>query len=269
MPGEDNRYFYEPRGVAVVIAPWNFPLAILTGMATAALVTGNTVILKPAEQSAVDRREADGVLPGGGRAAGRGQLPPRRRRGDRPDARQRIPDVALIAFTGSLKVGLLINEQAAKTPGGQNLVKKVIAEMGGKNAVIVDADADLDEAVKGVVDSAFGYAGQKCSAGSRAIVLDGIYDQFLNRLVEATKSLTVGPGGRPRLLGRPGDRRRGPRPHPASRSRRARTKRGSRTRPTSASWRTQGFFVGPTIFADVPETSTHRAGRNLRPGARR
>ena len=107
------------------------------------------------------------------------------------------PDVALIAFTGSLKVGLMINEQASKTPGGQNFVKKVIAEMGGKNAVIVDSDADLDEAVKGVVDSAFGYTGQKCSAGSRAIVLDGIYDQFLNRLVEATRSLKVGPAEDP------------------------------------------------------------------------
>ena len=94
-------------------------------------------------------------------------------------------------------MALAINEQAAKTPGGQNFVKKVIAEMGGKNAVIVDADADLDEAVKGVVDSAFGYGGQKCSAGSRAIVLDGIYDQFLNRLVEATKSLTVTPADDP------------------------------------------------------------------------
>ena len=103
------------------------------------------------------------------------------------------PDVALIAFTGSLKVALAINEQAAKTPPGASHVKKVIAEMGGKNAVIVDSDADLDEAVKGVVDSAFGYAGQKCSAGSRAIVVGGIYDQFLHRLVEATKSLTVGP----------------------------------------------------------------------------
>ena len=128
--------------------------------------------------------------------------------------------------------------------------------MGGKNAVIVDADADLDEAVKGVVDSAFGYGGQKCSAGSRAIVLDGIYDQFLNRLVEATKSLTVAPGGRPRLLGRPGDRRRGPRPHPADDRDRQEGGASSPTRPTSARWREQGYFVGPTIFADVPENAT-------------
>ena len=98
---------------------------------------------------------------------------------------------------GSVKVGLLIQEQAARTLAGQAFVKRVIAEMGGKNAIIVDADADLDEAVKGVVDSAFGYAGQKCSAGSRAIVVGGIYDQFLARVVEATKSLKIGPAEDP------------------------------------------------------------------------
>ena len=102
--------------------------------------------------------------------------------------------MALIAFTGSLKVGLLINREASQPAPEQDHVKRVIAEMGGKNAIIVDADADLDEAVKGVVDSAFGYQGQKCSAGSRAIVLESIYDSFLARLVEATKSLTVAPG---------------------------------------------------------------------------
>src|SRR5206468_3499886 len=101
------------------------------------------------------------------------------------------PDVALIAFTGSQNVGLMINEQASKTPQGQDHIKRVIAEMGGKNAIIVDADADLDEAVKGVADSAFVYAGQKCSACSRAVVLQPIYDQFLARLVEAAKSLKV------------------------------------------------------------------------------
>src|SRR6185312_8479716 len=187
---------YEPRGVAVIIAPWNFPLAILTGMTAAALVTGNTAIMKPAEQSTIvaaklmECFQAAGAppgvvnfLPGEGETVG--------------PALVNHPDVAVIAFTGSLKVGLLINEQASHTPGGANLVKRVIAEMGGKNAIIVDTDADLDEAVKGTVDSAFGYAGQKCSAGSRVIVLDGIYKQFLNRLVEATRSLTVAPADHP------------------------------------------------------------------------
>ncbi len=196
MPGEDNEMFYEPRGVTVVIAPWNFPLAILCGMTTAALVAGNTVIMKPAEQSSVVGaklmemcREAEippGVvqfLPGIGEEIGPTLV--------------NHPDVAVVAFTGSLPVGLLINEQAAHTPTEQHHVKRVIAEMGGKNAVIVDADADLDEAVKGVVDSAFGYQGQKCSAGSRAIVLEPLYDQFVHRLIEATRSLKVAPAEDP------------------------------------------------------------------------
>ncbi|MDY3558936.1 L-glutamate gamma-semialdehyde dehydrogenase [Gemmata sp. JC673] len=253
VPGEDNRYFYEPRGVAVVIAPWNFPLAILAGMATAALVAGNTVVLKPAEQSGIigaklmECLQAAGAppgvvnfLPGDGDVIG-------------PPLVQH-PDVALIAFTGSLKVALLINEQASKTPGGQNFVKKVIAEMGGKNAVIVDSDADLDEAVKGVVDSAFGYGGQKCSAGSRAIVLDGIYDQFLNRLVEATKSLAVKAADDPGCS-------LGPVIDAEARDRILKFieagKRESRLAHQTdlGALAEQGYFVPPTIFADVPETA--------------
>ena len=254
VPGEDNRYFYEPRGVAVVIAPWNFPLAILTGMATAALVTGNTVILKPAEQSAIigaklmECLQAAGVPPGVVNFA--------------PGVGESIgplltthPDVALIAFTGSLKVALAINEAAAKTPGGQNFVKKVIAEMGGKNAIIIDADADLDEAVKGVVDSAFGYGGQKCSAGSRAIVLEGIYDQFLNRLIEATKSLTVAPADDPGCSV-------GPVIDEEARDRILRMidigKKEARLAHQTdiGTVADQGFFIAPTIFADVPEHAT-------------
>jgi RHH-type proline utilization regulon transcriptional repressor/proline dehydrogenase/delta 1-pyrroline-5-carboxylate dehydrogenase len=164
------------------------------------------------------------------------------------------PDVALIAFTGSLKVALSINEQAAKTPGGQNFVKKVIAEMGGKNAVIVDADADLDEAVKGVVDSAFGYGGQKCSAGSRAIVLDGIYDQFLNRLVEATKSLTVAPAEEPGCsVGPVIDAEARDRIVKAIESGKKEARLAHQTDVGALA--TQGYFVGPTIFADVPENA--------------
>jgi RHH-type proline utilization regulon transcriptional repressor/proline dehydrogenase/delta 1-pyrroline-5-carboxylate dehydrogenase len=195
-PGEENSYFYQPRGVAVVISPWNFPLAILTGMTAAALVAGNTVIMKPAEQSPViaaklfemirDAGVPDGVvayLPGVGEEVG--------------PALVEHPDVDLIAFTGSRGVGLSINEQAARTPPSQNHVKRVIAEMGGKNAIIVDEDADLDEAVQGVVGSAFGYAGQKCSACSRVIVLAPAYEPFLERLKGATESLKVGPAEDP------------------------------------------------------------------------
>jgi RHH-type proline utilization regulon transcriptional repressor/proline dehydrogenase/delta 1-pyrroline-5-carboxylate dehydrogenase len=196
VPGEVNTYVYQPRGVAVVIAPWNFPLAILTGMTAAALVTGNTVIMKPAEQTPVIAaklmeifRSVDlpaGVLtylPGLGEEVGEFLVT--------------HPRTNLIVFTGSLAVGLRINALAAQTVEGQRGIKKVIAELGGKNAIIVDDDADLDEAVLGTVASAFGYAGQKCSACSRVIVLEQVYDLFLRRLVEATRSLQIGPAEDP------------------------------------------------------------------------
>ncbi|MCS7167165.1 MAG: L-glutamate gamma-semialdehyde dehydrogenase [Gemmatales bacterium] len=196
VPGELNEYFYEPRGVCVVIAPWNFPLAILTGMTTAALVTGNTVIMKPAEQSSIvaswlmtglqEVGFPPGVvhyLPGQGELIGPYLVSHR--------------DVHIIAFTGSRAVGLAINQLAAQTPPGQHHVKRVIAEMGGKNAIIIDDDADLDEAIDGVIYSAFGYQGQKCSACSRLIVLHDIYKRFLERLVDATKSLRIAPAEDP------------------------------------------------------------------------
>ena len=254
VAGEDNRYFYEPRGVAVVIAPWNFPLAILCGMAAAALVAGNPVILKPAEQSSVVGAKLMECFQAAGAPPGVVHFVPGIGEEIGPTLVNH-PDVALIAFTGSLKVALAINEQAAKTPSSSSVVKKVIAEMGGKNAVIVDDDADLDEAVKGVVDSAFGYGGQKCSAGSRAIVLEGIYDHFLNRLVEATRSLTVCPADDPGCSVGP----------VIDAEARDRINRFIETGKTEARLVYQheignlantGFFVGPTIFADVPETAS-------------
>ncbi len=191
LAGEENTYYYRPRGVAAVIAPWNFPLAILTGMTAAAMVTGNTVIMKPAEQSSViaaklmeifqDIDLPDGVvnfLPGVGEEVG--------------PVLVGSHEVAIIAFTGSREVGLEINRSAAETDPRQTHVKKVIAEMGGKNAIIIDDDADLDEAVQGVIDSAFNFAGQKCSACSRVVVLRSIYPAFVKRLVAATRSLKVG-----------------------------------------------------------------------------
>ncbi len=196
VPGEENVYFYEPRGVTVVVAPWNFPMAILCGMTAAALVTGNSVIMKPAEQSAVIGAKLMEVfqevglppgvvayLPGIGEEIGPVLVD--------------HPDVAMIAFTGSRGVGLHINRQATEVRPGQEHVKRVLAEMGGKNAIIVDDDADMDEAVHGVVASAFGYAGQKCSACSRVIVLESIYDSFVARLIEATRSLKVAPAEDP------------------------------------------------------------------------
>jgi RHH-type proline utilization regulon transcriptional repressor/proline dehydrogenase/delta 1-pyrroline-5-carboxylate dehydrogenase len=190
VPGEDNEYFYEPRGVVVVIAPWNFPLAILCGMTTAALVTGNTIIMKPAEQSSVMGAKLMAIFQEVGMPAGVVNYLPGLGEEIGPTLVGH-PEVAMIAFTGSRGVGLSINRQAANTPAGQDHVKRVLAEMGGKNAIIVDDDADLDEAVHGVTASAFGYQGQKCSACSRVIVLDAIYEIFLNRLVEATKSLEI------------------------------------------------------------------------------
>jgi RHH-type proline utilization regulon transcriptional repressor/proline dehydrogenase/delta 1-pyrroline-5-carboxylate dehydrogenase len=191
LAGERNEHWHVGRGVAAVISPWNFPLSICTGMTSAALVSGNTVVLKPAEQTAGTAKvlcemmwkagvpgDALRFLPGVGEVVG-AQL-------------VRDPRVALIAFTGSAAVGFDVIEAAGKTPANQGFVKHVVCEMGGKNAIIVDETADLDEAVLGVRQSAFSYAGQKCSACSRVIVLEGIYEAFVRRLVESTASLRVG-----------------------------------------------------------------------------
>jgi RHH-type proline utilization regulon transcriptional repressor/proline dehydrogenase/delta 1-pyrroline-5-carboxylate dehydrogenase len=196
VPGEDNEYSYLPRGVVVVIAPWNFPLAILCGMSAAALVTGNTIVMKPAEQSTVVGAKLMEILQEAGLPPGVANFLPGVGEEVGP-VLTRHPDVAMIAFTGSRGVGLLINREAAETPAGQDHVKRVLAEMGGKNAIIIDEDADLDEAVRGVVASAFGYQGQKCSACSRVIVLQAIHDPFLARLVEATRSLRIAPAEDP------------------------------------------------------------------------
>lgn len=192
VPGEDNVYFYEPRGVTVVIAPWNFPLAILCGMTAAALVTGNTVVMKPAEQSAVVGAKLMEVLQEAGVPPGVVNFLPGVGEEVGP-ALVNHPAVALVAFTGSRGVGLGINRAVAEMPEGRDHVTRAIAELGGKNAIIVDDDADLDEAVHGVVASAFGYAGQKCSACSRVIVPEALYVAFLARIVEATRSLTIAP----------------------------------------------------------------------------
>ena len=197
--GEESYQHYWPRGVALIIAPWNFPMAILCGMTTAALVTGNTVIMKPAEQSAVigamlmEIFEEAGVppgvlnyLPGKGSVMGAHLVDHK--------------DVDLIAFTGSREVGLRIWESAGKTREGQRELKRVICEMGGKNAVIIDADADLDEAIVDTIYSAFGYQGQKCSACSRLIILEEIYPRAIERLLNAAASLRVGNPEEPGIM---------------------------------------------------------------------
>ena len=188
--GERNTMRYTARGVAAVIAPWNFPIAIPCGMTAAALAAGNAVVLKPAEQSPACGYALVSALREAGVPAGAVALLPGF--GDAGEALVRHPGVHTIAFTGSSAVGLAIVRAAAETPAEQLHVKRVVSEMGGKNCVIVDADADLDEAVPAIASSAFGYAGQKCSAAARVLAHEDLADQLLERLVGATATLVVG-----------------------------------------------------------------------------
>jgi RHH-type transcriptional regulator, proline utilization regulon repressor / proline dehydrogenase / delta 1-pyrroline-5-carboxylate dehydrogenase len=191
LPGERNTLRYFPRGVAAVIAPWNFPLAIPTGMVAAALGTGNTVVFKPAEQTPACGHAVVEALHAAGVPADALQLLTGR---DEPaKALVAHPKVHMIAFTGSVAAGLSIIRTAAEQAPGQHHIKRVIAEMGGKNCVIVDADADLDDAVPAIVKSAFGFAGQKCSAASRVLVHRDIADALNERLAGAIEALRVGP----------------------------------------------------------------------------
>ena len=196
MPGEKDEMIYLPLGVGVIIPPWNFPLAILAGMTVAALVTGNTVVIKPSSDTpTIAAKFAELLLeagfparsfcflPGSGSAVG--------------DVLVEHPKTRFVCFTGSRDVGLRINELAAKPQKGQRWIKRVIAEMGGKDAIIVDAESDLDKAVDAVAASAFGYQGQKCSACSRAIVDQRIYDEFLAKLKPKAEAITVGPSDQP------------------------------------------------------------------------
>ncbi|HEU4523055.1 MAG TPA: L-glutamate gamma-semialdehyde dehydrogenase [Thermoanaerobaculia bacterium] len=193
IESEDNRLVYIPLGVGAVIPPWNFPLAIMAGMTTAAVVTGNTVVLKPSSDAPwiayrfVELLEEAG-MPAGvvNFVSGSG--------GEVGDPLTQSPKVRFVAFTGSKEVGLHINEEAAKVPKGQLWIKRVIAEMGGKDAIIVDREtSNLDDAASAVVASAFGFQGQKCSACSRLIVDEAIYDRFVPMVVEKTKKLKIGP----------------------------------------------------------------------------
>jgi len=196
LPSETNTYSYEPRGVAGIIAPWNFPLAILAGMTAAALVTGNCVLMKPAEQAPMIGAQLFDILREAGLPDGACQL--LQGGGELGAHLVRSRKIHLIAFTGSREVGLEILREAYTHRPGQAHVKRVVCEMGGKNAVIVDNDADLDEAVVHTIDSAFGYQGQKCSAASRVILLSEVHDRFLSRLVDAVRSLKIGPPEDPR-----------------------------------------------------------------------
>lgn len=253
IEAEDNKLVYIPLGVGAVIPPWNFPLAIMAGMTTAAIVTGNTVVLKPSSDAPwIAYRffallEEAGMPPGVGNfVSGSG--------GEVGDPLTQSPKVRFIAFTGSKEVGLHINEEAAKVPKGQLWIKRVIAEMGGKDAIIVDSEtSNLDEAATAVVASAFGFQGQKCSACSRLIVDEAIYDKFVPMVVEKTKKLKIGP---PEAA----DSQIGPvvnekamkkiKEYIDKGSKEGRLVAGGNVRASD------GFYVEPTVIADVDPHAT-------------
>jgi 1-pyrroline-5-carboxylate dehydrogenase len=247
LPGEQDEMIYVPLGVGVVIPPWNFPLAILVGMTAATLVTGNTAVVKPSSETptigakfvevlleAGFPERSFTLLTGSGSAVG--------------DVLVEHPKTRFVCFTGSRDVGLRINELAAKHRPGQIWIKRVIAEMGGKDAIIVDGDADVDKAVDGVLASAFGYQGQKCSACSRAIVDAKVYDQFLEKLAAKAEKIKVGPsddpgnymgpviseGARKTILG-----------YIETGAKEGRLVAGGKGAPEG------GYFIRPTIIADI------------------
>jgi 1-pyrroline-5-carboxylate dehydrogenase len=196
LPGEKDEMVYVPLGPGVIIPPWNFPLAILVGMTAAALVTGNTVAIKPSSDTpTIAQKFAEVLLEAG--------FPPESfsllvgSGAEIGDLLVQHPRTRFVSFTGSRDVGLRINELAARPQKGQSWIRRVVAEMGGKDAIIVDGDADVDAAVKAVLVSAFGYQGQKCSACSRAIVDGAVYDEFLEKLAQRMEGIRVGPSENP------------------------------------------------------------------------
>lgn len=251
-PGERNDFFYQPRGVYAVIPPWNFPLAILTGMLSAAVVTGNTAVLKPATQTPVIAAKLIEILREIGLPEGVVNFVP----GPGAEIGEylvRHAQVHGIAFTGSRAVGTRICRVAAEIQPGQEHLKRVLAELGGKNAVIIDSDADLDDAVLGTLGSAFGFQGQKCSAASRVITVGDVHEHFVRRLVEAARSVTIGmPEDPAYFMGPVIDAR-------ACENIRKAIEAGKRLATlaleTDVSHLGDGYFIGPTIFTDVPPES--------------
>jgi len=202
VPGERCIQTWTPRGVGVAVAPWNFPLAILTGLTVAPLVAGNCVIIKPARQTSIIGACLMDIMMAAGVPAGALHYLPC----SGADAGAHLvahPQIAFIAFTGSREVGCGIWEEAGKTRPGQLNLKKVVCEMGGKNAMVIDNDADLDEAIPAALYSAFGFAGQKCSALSRLIVLEGVYDKFVERFLAACSTIPVGDPAHPGTIVNP------------------------------------------------------------------
>lgn len=251
VAGENDRYFYQPRGIALIVSPWNFPFAISTGMTVAALVAGNCALLKPAATSTVIGAKIAEILVKAGIPAGVFQYIPGKG-SVVGDYLVKHPDIHLIAFTGSREVGCKIYADAAILQPKQKHLKRVIAEMGGKNAIIIDESADLDQAVAGVVQSAFGFSGQKCSACSRVIVLNTVYESFVERLVEAVKSLNVGEAKNPST-------KVGPVIDSIAQKRILEyIEKGKQDGKLAIQLTTpeNGYFVAPTVFIDIPENAT-------------
>ncbi|MBB6285136.1 L-glutamate gamma-semialdehyde dehydrogenase [Geobacillus subterraneus] len=246
-PGETNRFFYIPLGVGVVISPWNFPFAIMAGTTVASLVTGNTVLLKPASATPVVAYKFAEVLEEAGLPAGVLNYIP----GSGAEVGDYLvdhPRTRFISFTGSRDVGIRIYERAAKVQPGQIWLKRVIAEMGGKDAVVVDKEADLELAAQSIVASAFGFSGQKCSACSRAIIVEDVYDQVLNRVVELTKQLNVGdPAEQATFMGPVIDQNA----YNKIMEYIEIGKQEGRLMTGGEGDDSKGFFIQPTVFADV------------------
>ncbi|MFO7173278.1 MAG: L-glutamate gamma-semialdehyde dehydrogenase [Bacillota bacterium] len=247
-PGEENEFFYIPLGVGVVHSPFNFPLAILVGMTSAALVTGNTVVVKPSVHAPVIAYKFFEVLKEAGLPDGVANYLP----GDPAeigDVLTTHPLVRFINFTGSAAVGAMLYEKAARVQPGQKFLRRVIAEMGGKDAIVVAADADLDAAAEGIVTSAFGFSGQKCSACSRVIAEAPVYDEILARVAERARALRLGPATDP-------ETQMGPVITAEARDRILRyieigKGEGRLVLGGQAAAGAPGYLVEPTIFADV------------------
>ncbi|MGW9103484.1 L-glutamate gamma-semialdehyde dehydrogenase [Priestia megaterium] len=247
--GEENKFNYIPLGVGIIISPFNFPLAIMAGTAAAAIVTGNTILLKPADATPVVAAKFVEVMEEAGLPKGVLNFIP----GVTPEIGDYLvehPKTRFVSFTGSREVGCRIYEKASKVQPGQKWLKRVIVEMGGKDTVVVDKDADLDLAASSIVYSAFGFSGQKCSAGSRAVVHQDVYDIVLEKAVALTKTLTVG---------NPEDvsTYMGPVIHEASYNKVLSYieigKEEGRLMTGGEADDSKGYFIQPTIFADVDE----------------
>lgn len=250
LPGEDNMLTYSPKGVCAVISPWPFPLAILSAMTTAALAAGNTVVIKPARQASVVAAKFVDILNEVGMPAGVVNFLP----GEGAVVGRRLVehgDVPLVAFTGSSEIGAEVLRAGGAVRPGQPFIRKMIVELGGKNAIVVDDDADLDGAVQAVIESAFSFAGQKCSSCSRLIVLQGVYDTLMTRLAEAVDSLTIGPAERPATFV-------GPVIDASAQARIREYINIGKVEGRMVAYAKlpvdcgDGFFVPPTIIADVP-----------------